>query len=43
MLELNVSKTTEKETKLRNYELSINSYSDIIRVNTKTIKEERTG
>ncbi len=43
MLELNVSKTTEKEAKLRNYELSINSYSDTIRINTKTIKEERTG
>jgi hypothetical protein len=43
MLELNVSKTTEKETKLRDYELSIDSYGDIIRVDTKTMEEERTG
>ncbi len=43
MLELNVSKTTEKETKLRDYELSINSYGDIIRVNIKTIEGERTS
>jgi len=40
MLDLNITKT---EQQLYNYELSIDSYSDIIRVDTKTIEGEETG
>jgi len=43
MLELNVSETTETEAKLRDYELSIDSYGDTIRVDTETMEEGRTG